>query len=339
MLERFEKIFGPAGKPLSMLIRPAILAPEGRTLVWGDWSNIEARLAPWIADSASAKEQLDVIRRSDEDPDAPDVYEVEAGKILGKDPHDITSEERQGYGKVTVLSLGFGGGVGALQAMAASYGVSFTEDEAQRIVRQWRDGNPWARRIWDELWAAFQEAMNTPHAVIPAGKVAFRYVPEDGRTVYMFLPDGRPISYRNVRWRDREFENEFGEIETRHSLTYWRGDEIKSLWYGEIMNNAVQGTAACRLREAISVLSPAPQLGPLGAEIPDKTPGDIVGHTHDELIAETADDDASIEATADWVYDEMMRVPEWLKGCPIAAEVETNTYYTKAKGVARTLRG
>ena len=44
-LNAFEDEFGSPGRALSRLIRPAIAAPNGRTLVWGDWSAIEASAA------------------------------------------------------------------------------------------------------------------------------------------------------------------------------------------------------------------------------------------------------------------------------------------------------
>lgn len=337
----FEDRFGAAGRPLSQLIRPAVVAPEGRTLVWGDWSAIEARVLPWLADSPSSREVLDVFRSSDADPNAPDIYIREAANIDGVDMYELwarykaedraANESRQG-GKVAVLSLGFGGAVGALQNMAAAYGMSLTQEEAERIVRLWRDNNPWARRFWDELWEAFLNAMEAPGETFTAGRVAFIYEPDYMKTVFMFLPDGRPLQYPNVRWGTRIVENEKGEEEERHGLLYRRGDEVRSLWYGVLAENATQATAGSRLREALTVLSPAPLLDSSGAPIPHETPGEIVGHTHDEIIAECVE--GMVGPTARWLHDEMMRVPEWMEGCPMAAELSTNWYYTKAKKVA-----
>lgn len=337
MLKRFEELHGDAGKALSRLIRPAICARPGRTLVWGDWSAIEARITPWLAGGPEAQEVLDVIANSDTDPEAPDIYEVEAGKILKKPATQIEKSERKGYGKVTVLSLGFGGSVGALQGMAANYGVSFTGKEAKEIVTSWRKGNPWAQRWWNELWQAFQEAWTTPHEVFWAGRVAFICYPEAMGTVYMILPDGRPLAYRSVRWREVRWEDEHGETQSETRITYRRGDEIRSLWYGELANNAVQGTAGSRLREALSVLSPAPLLDGTGREIHDGSPTEVVGHTHDEIILET--DEGLEEEAGQWLYEEMVRIPDWLEGCPMASEIETNYWYSKSGDVVRTLIG
>jgi DNA polymerase len=336
-LTSFEKKFGDAGKPLSQLIRPAIVAKPGRTLVWGDWSAIEARVLPWLADTPGAREVLEVFRQSDADPTAPDIYMREAGNIRGKDPAEVDAEERQ-EGKVAVLSLGFGGARGALQAMAAGYGLSLTDAEADRIVDMWRGNNAWARRFWNELWEAFQNAIESPGTAYPAGRVVFTYDPGYMKTVFMVLPCGRPLAYPRVRWGTREVENERGEIEEKTGFIYQRGDEVRGLWYGTLAENATQATAGSRLREALAYLSPAPALID-GKESWAVSPGGrvIVGHTHDEIIAECDDDEASVEATGRWLYDEMMREPGWMPGCPMAAELSTNFYYTKAKGVARSL--
>ena len=58
--EPIEKLreYGPVSSTLSKLIRPTFHAPKGRTLVWGDWAAIEARVAPWLANSHSARKAV-----------------------------------------------------------------------------------------------------------------------------------------------------------------------------------------------------------------------------------------------------------------------------------------
>ena len=135
--------FGPVGKTLSRLIRPAFVAEPGKKLIWADYSAIEARVLPWLAEAFGSRPVLAIFRANDADPSLPDIYKLQAGSILGKDAKLITKAERQSHGKVPVLSLGFGGGNGALFNMARAYGASFTETEASDIVRRWRETNPW----------------------------------------------------------------------------------------------------------------------------------------------------------------------------------------------------
>ena len=74
-------------------------------------------------------------------------------------------------GKVAELALGFCGGEGALQAMAAAYGLHLDDAEAQDLVDAWREANPWAvtspRELWDAMrWRAMMpdEALARPAA-------------------------------------------------------------------------------------------------------------------------------------------------------------------------------
>ena len=40
----------PVARKLSLLIRPAFVPANGRVFVWSDWSQIEARVLPWLGD-------------------------------------------------------------------------------------------------------------------------------------------------------------------------------------------------------------------------------------------------------------------------------------------------
>jgi hypothetical protein len=50
----------PISRKLSLLIRPTMVAQKGNAFVWGDWSNIEARITPWLALDPDAEEQLGI---------------------------------------------------------------------------------------------------------------------------------------------------------------------------------------------------------------------------------------------------------------------------------------
>jgi DNA polymerase len=96
--------WGYVGKVLSRLIRPAFIAPEGQTLVFTDLSSIEAVVCPWLTDDEDAEPLLEAIRANHADPANPDMYRVQAGKMLGKDPFEITKGERQSHGKTIQLA-------------------------------------------------------------------------------------------------------------------------------------------------------------------------------------------------------------------------------------------
>ena len=129
----------PVARKLALLVRPTLIAQPGNTFVWSDWSAIEARVLPWLADNEGGRAVLAVFEQNDADPALPDIYMHAAADILGKDPMAITKTERQ-QGKVATLALGFSGARRALQAMAANYRLFLERRRSQR------DRRPMARR-------------------------------------------------------------------------------------------------------------------------------------------------------------------------------------------------
>ena len=110
------RAIGPVSAVLAKLIRPTFMAPPGKTLVWGDWSAIEARVTPWLAASRDAEEAvLAPFRQSDVDGSKPDLYVLNAASIFHV-PADVIWERykngdpeakayRQG-GKVACIAEG-----------------------------------------------------------------------------------------------------------------------------------------------------------------------------------------------------------------------------------------
>jgi hypothetical protein len=83
-----------------MAVRGSLVAAKGKKLVIADLSNIEGRVLAWLANEAWKIEAFKAYDRGE----GPDLYKVTAGRILGKDPADITKEERQSLGKVPELA-------------------------------------------------------------------------------------------------------------------------------------------------------------------------------------------------------------------------------------------
>lgn len=234
----------PAAK-LAKLVRPAIVARPGKVLAWCDWSAIEARVLPWLAASRGAEKMLDVFRANDADPTAPDVYMIEAGGLLGKDPRDVTKSERQSHGKVPVLSLGFGGGLGALQAMATNYGVYLDPVAGQAMVDSWRDRNRWAVHFWGKhnrnesygLWGAACSALEDPDTPYPVGRVVYVYDRSYlGGTLFCAMPCGRLLTYPAIKWEMREVEDrKTKKLVERMQMTYRKGYGRAALWHGKCL--------------------------------------------------------------------------------------------------------
>jgi len=295
---------------LGRLLRPTLVPrAEGNVQVWADWSAIEARVCPWLSGDESAEPLLDLFRNGK------DVYLVQAEAIVG---HPVQKDdfERQ-LGKVAVLSLGFGGAVGAYAAMSKNYGIPpMPREQVQDIVDAWREANPWARKWWDDLWTAAMAAINYPCEEFKAGRVSFTYLPAllDG-TLVMWLPCGRPLFYPSAR-----IQNVYQGNDERPStgITFLHAAFGRvPLWYGQLAENATQATAASLLREALVTL-----------EMGNGWGGDIVAHTHDEIVVECPE--WKVRDVAKVLEAVMTHVPDWAPGLPLAAEVKAGWAYYEA---------
>lgn len=245
-IERLREV-GPVSSVLSKLIRPSIVAPEKKLLVWGDWSAIEARVTPWLAGTRDADEAvLEPFRISDADKTKADVYVLNAADVFKQNPDTLwerymngdpeAKNFRQG-GKVMVLSLAFRGSVGALKAMAKNYNIRLTNEEAKSWVDGWRDRNRWNKRFGVKIEEAAFGAMRSPLTKFKAGRVQYQFIPELlGGTLVCFLPDMRPIVYPMAKISKVE---KFGqEVD---AITYLNGMGRRGLWDGLQIENCLAG--------------------------------------------------------------------------------------------------
>ena len=188
---------------LKLMLRPTLIPADGHVFVVADWSAIEGRVNPWLADSPKGNEKLDVYRNK------LDVYIVNASKaygipyntiLSGHEAGDSTMSDYRQRGKVTELSLAFGGGVGALNSMGRNFGLMLPDHEARRMVQAWRAANQWAPMFWSDLERAYVSAMLHPGAEYVAGRVTYLF---DGQHLWYALPSGRVLCYPFAR-RERD---------------------------------------------------------------------------------------------------------------------------------------
>ena len=297
---------------LARLIRPSFQARPGKTLVWGDWSQIEARVLPWLSNSRGGEAKLDIFRRRE------DVYLYAAQPIFGLDsPEDATDDQRQ-VGKVSELALGFGGAVGAFKAMARGYGVFLPEEQIVDIVTAWRSANRWCVSFWDELWNAAIGAFKDPGTWYSAGRVRYLFHPGLMHgTMICALPCGRWIVYPQFRHERKMVEDE----KTGKAKWRWQTSFVKGfgggygrvdLWYGMLAENITQATAASFLRGALT-------------EMCDW----VVLHTHDEIVCEA--DESEGDFVAAELEDAMLFLPDWAEGMPLDVDMDRGPFYSKGK--------
>ena len=299
----------PVSRLLARLIRPTFIAEAGNMLVWGDWSQIEARILPWLSQSPGGEAKLDLFRQGK------DVYSYAALPIYGEtDIANITPEMRQ-VGKVSELALGYSGGAGAFAAMGRNYGVILETPTVQRIVNTWRANNQWCVTFWSQLWDASVSAYNHPGEWYHAGRVRYLFHVElMGGTLICALPDNRLIVYPQYRREQAEYTDKQGNtrigIRTSFVKGFGSGYGRIDLWRGVLCENISQAVAGSFLRRALVELD------------------DIAcGHTHDEVITECAID--QVEAVKADLYDIMTELPAWASGLPLEATIEVGPFYTK----------
>jgi DNA polymerase bacteriophage-type len=311
----------PVARKLSLLIRPCFVPCETRetnVFVWSDWSQIEARIVPWLCDHMpGARARVQIFRDVDTDPELPDLYTRTAAQLSHVPVEQVTKPMRQ-RGKVAELALGFCGGVGALQQMAAGYGLHFTDAEARQVVDRWREANPWAIDYSKEIWEAMRWAIKPENASQPvrAGRVWLKFEPKYlGGSLLCRLPSGRILTYRNMHWQDVDVLDEDDKPTgiKRLEMMFSRGYGRVKLWPGMFVENFTQATAADVLRGTLVRL--------------EARDANVRWHVHDEVGVEVTKQHA--DAAAELLKDTMQEGFDWSEGLPLMSEESVAYHYTK----------
>ena len=279
---------------LKGMLRPALVASEGKSLVVADWSAIEARVNPWLSNCPSGVQKLDLFRTG------ADVYKHNASATFRVAVDQVTDSQRQ-LGKVQELACGFAGGVGAFAAMGKVYGVSLPESVAKQMVNAWRMANPWAVDMWQNLENAYTRAMRNVGREFSAGRVTYLF---DGQHLWYALPSGRVLCYPFARLEPDGVTYAKSAWKPAADATEWpRG----RLWRGLACENITQAVANDLLRHSLRGLD------------------DVVLHVHDEIVVETDEPEAVVQK----MREVMCTPPAWAQGLPLNIEVNTMQRYGK----------
>lgn len=278
---------------LKEMLRPALIPAPGKQFVAADWSAVEARVTAWASADPQAEDVLQVFR------EGRDIYKREAAGIYRVAEDSVDKDQRQ-IGKVAILSLGFGGSIGAFSAMGRNYGVIMPESDSRRIVDAWRRANPWAVRYWTKLEEAYTRALRNPGREFSAGRVTYLY---DKQHLWYALPSGRILCYPFAKFEGDEITYVKAAWKPAADAKEW---PRARLWRGLACENITQAVANDLLRHALRQLD------------------DVVLHVHDEIVLETADPDAP-----NILKQVMCTPPDWAAGLPLNADVEVMSRYGK----------
>lgn len=285
-LEDFEMNYANVTQVLSELIRTAFVAAPGHIFHVCDFSAIEARVVAWLA---GEKWVLDVFRNNG------DIYCATASQMFGVpvEKHGRNADLRQ-KGKISVLALGYGGGVAALEAMGGSK-MGLTEKEEKETVKLWRLSNPRIVKLWPVIENAAITAIRTGKTVRIHRNIAVGY---RWGMLLITLPSGRTICYPRATlgmeyddgWRG---DHEVIEYEGLNQTTK-KWQKIRT-YGGKLTENVVQAIARDILGMVILRARKA------GLE--------VVFHIHDEIVVEApcgrplSDVEALFSEPIDWCRD------------------------------------
>jgi DNA polymerase len=312
--DAIDAIYGPPLSMISKCLRSFFVAPPGRKLIAGDWSNVESRGAAWFA---GEEWKLKAFREQDAGT-GPEVYVIGASRLLNIPIEQVTKEQRQAYGKVPDLAFQYQGGVGSGHIMGKTYGVYATDGEWARRRDAWRASHPRIKAVWFAIQKAAISAVQHPGEVYACGwpgrEAKYKKV---GSFLWCLLPSGRAICFPYPKILDGEFGPQLTYMTVPSPDDIKKGDIIYdpknasnwarvSTYGGALFNRVVQGFCRDFLADGMLTLDEA------GAE--------LVLHTHDSLAAEI--DDGKAERARGYVETVMCQPQPWAAGFPLTARPE-----------------
>jgi hypothetical protein len=221
------------GSPLGLIsqsLRGFLIPQEGYEFMSMDFSSIEARVTAWLAGD---QKELSIFR------DKKDIYRHTAALIFGIPYSEVTPEQRQ-IGKVAILSLGFGGGVGAFQQMAKNYLVKVPDKMAESIKVAWRESHPLIVSYWHQLERAAMGAIQSPGQTFKAGLISYK---KAGSFLWCQLPSTRVICYpypkiEGVLTPWGEIRDQITAKAVDPDTREWASQKV---WYGKLVENCCTG--------------------------------------------------------------------------------------------------
>lgn len=287
--------------------RHLIIPRPGKKMITCDLAQIEPRVLAWLTGN---QKLLDLIR------DGMSIYEAFARANMGWTGGNLKKESAGTYAmaKAQLLALGYQAGWERFIDMAYDYArIDITKDDpewveetdyagnvkkvsgygaaSKRVVKEFRTQNPLTTGIWQSLDTAFKRSL--------------------GGTFVMTLPSGRRMTYNAVRADTRiEKDKATGKPARRIVFTADSDGRRKVVYGGLLTENLVQATARDVFAYHLLRLEDA------GFR--------VLFSVHDEAIVE-----CDLDKTAKQVEVLMSECPDWLKGCPLAAESAEVEHYCK----------
>lgn len=304
----------------SNALKRSIVAPQGHQVVVFDSSQIELRTGSYIAgDYATLNLFL-----AGKDP-----YSQQASLIYGGDPDEIKKLAKSGIepytsiqrpaGKASLLSNIYGTGAVGFMNYAKLMGVDMTLEEAQHIVKVYRETHPEVVATWNACDVALRNMI--------AGASGYFGGP-DGRLFYydgarmnhgvrmpgIRLPDGNWLNYHCLSMREREYPD--GSTKMNYAYRGLKEGRIQWIYTyaARIFENCNQALAFAVMKYQALLINQRYK---------------IVLNTHDEWGIVVKDEE--VEQAKEYMQWCMRQVPEWAKGLPVDCEGDASRHYGDCK--------
>ena len=331
---------------MRQLFRASNPDPERGALIVGDFSSVESRGLAWLA---GEQWKLKAYH------EGKDIYKVLAAEQFGVDYYYVSKDQRK-FGKVGELSCGYGAGPGAVQSFAEGMGVALTEQEASKIVRDWRGANTEITHFWEMLDRALHLSISsgeTPDVLLgPDGHdYKFRFIVEpEVDSLTELHPGAQKLSICFMSRETVLFTRVFRGCYARgRNICYYKPTGLKTgaLWSGSYMDPKTKrqgfydiygGKLAGILTQSFcrELFFSALRIAQFQFGVPDSGVK-LVGQFHDEIVLDadldelatrgkTFDDVANdLEAIMSDSFIRGHKIPEF----PLSAEVNYAWRYIK----------
>jgi len=297
-------MMGEPVKILAQMVRPAFMAAPGKTLLVGDFSQMQVRITAWLAGQQNL---LQLFR------DNKDVYCAFGSIAFGRPITKADIIERF-VSKGCILGLGFGGAEGALARTLKKENIILPFSELKEHKETYREVYPEIKQLWYTLRDATLLAMFSRGTIVPVGPVSYMY---DGEHLWCRLPSGRLMCYPYAR----VVQDDYGDC-----IEYRRGNRspksgvmdwpVERLWYGTFTENLAQAIEFDLMISAMRKLR---------ARYAERMPVRI--HVHDEIVPEVLIEES--EELLPEFLALMAEGEEWSEGLPIAVEGHITQRYVK----------
>lgn len=304
----------------SNALKRSISAPPGHQVVVFDSSQIELRTGSYIAgDHATLKMFLE----------GRDPYSEQASLIYGGDPFEIKKLAKSGVepyasiqrpaGKASLLSNIYGTGAVGFMNYAKLMGVDMTLEEAQHIVKVYRETHHEVVATWNACEVALRNMIAGASGYFggPEGKLFYYDGARMNHGVRMpgiRLPDGNWLNYYCLSMREREYP----DGSTKMNYAYRGLKEGRIQWIftyaARIFENCNQALAFAVMKYQALLINQRYK---------------IVLNTHDEWGIVVKDEE--VEQAKEYMQWCMRQVPEWAKGLPVDCEGDAAVHYGDCK--------